>query len=171
MSFSFGKQRVFVTRAPTNWKTCLEASLRRVAGPISFRVRIADVFEISVTTFRVRLEGKCIRAVIGFRMSCSGAHREVSKAASEERAGNSFEVIAYGWFARQLAIWAPSHADRTMFVLAENNVFPWLGRCPITEITAKEVLAAMNRITDRGVGGAWRSSTVAPSLPAVTAIR
>lgn len=32
----------------------------------------------------------------------------------------------------------------------ENDIFPWLGRHPISDITAKEFLATVNRIVDRG---------------------
>ena len=32
----------------------------------------------------------------------------------------------------------------------ENDVFPWLGKRPIADVTAKELLATVNRIVDRG---------------------
>ena len=32
----------------------------------------------------------------------------------------------------------------------ENDVFPWLGTRPIADFTAKELLATINRIVDRG---------------------
>lgn len=76
-------------------------------------------------------------------------HRKAAKAAGEERAANSFEVVAREWHAKQSATWVALHASRIMLRL-ENDVFPWLGSRPIADITAKEFLATVNRIVDRG---------------------
>ncbi|MDR1076076.1 MAG: integrase arm-type DNA-binding domain-containing protein, partial [Xanthomonadaceae bacterium] len=77
------------------------------------------------------------------------AHRKASKAAGVERVGNSFEVIAREWFAKQSATWAKGHADKVMLRL-ENDIFPLLGKQPVAEINAKEALAMVNRVVDRG---------------------
>jgi integrase len=42
-----------------------------------------------------------------------------------------------------------SHAERTE-TRFENDVFPWLGKRPIAEIDAPELLAVLRRITERG---------------------
>ena len=76
-------------------------------------------------------------------------HRKAVKAAGEERAANSYEVVAREWHAKQSATWVELHASRIMLRM-ENDVFPWLGRRPIADITAKEFLATVNRIVDRG---------------------
>jgi integrase len=78
-----------------------------------------------------------------------GAHRKAEKAAGEERAANSFEVIAREWHAKQSKSWVELHASRIMLRM-ENDIFPWLGVRPIAEITAKELLATVNRIVNRG---------------------
>ena len=78
-----------------------------------------------------------------------GEQRKAVKAAGEEHAANSFEVIAREWHAKQSATWVELHASRIMLRL-ENDVFPWLGSRPIADVTAKEVLATVNRIVDRG---------------------
>jgi integrase len=78
-----------------------------------------------------------------------GEHRKASRAALEERAANSFEVIAREWFAKQKSSWVDSHANKVLLRL-ENDIFPWLGARPIAEISAKELLKAINRIVDRG---------------------
>ena len=75
--------------------------------------------------------------------------RKAVKAAGEERAANSFEVIAREWHAKQSATSVDLHASRIMLRL-ENDVFPWLGRRPIADIPAKEFLATINRVVDRG---------------------
>ncbi|HEV2679997.1 MAG TPA: integrase arm-type DNA-binding domain-containing protein, partial [Rhodanobacter sp.] len=78
-----------------------------------------------------------------------GEQRKAVKAAGDERAANSFEVIAREWHAKQSATWVELHASRIMLRL-ENDVFPWLGSRPIADVTAKELLATVNRIVDRG---------------------
>jgi len=78
-----------------------------------------------------------------------GIERKVQKAASFERAANSFEAVAREWFARQLPGWAKTHADKIIARL-ENDVFPWLGGRAIAEIKAPEVLAMLRRVEGRG---------------------
>ncbi|KAA1015126.1 DUF4102 domain-containing protein [Paraburkholderia panacisoli] len=75
--------------------------------------------------------------------------RKVQKAATTERAANSFEAVAREWFAKQSPGWAQSHADKVIGRL-ENDVFPWLGGRPIADITAPEVLAVLRRVETRG---------------------
>lgn len=78
-----------------------------------------------------------------------GAHRKAEKVAGSERAANSFDVIAREWHAKQSATWVDLHASRIMLRL-ENDVLPWIGKRPIAEITARELLSVVNRVTDRG---------------------
>lgn len=78
-----------------------------------------------------------------------GEHKRAMKAATLERGTNSFEVVAREWFVRQKPGWAESHAEKVLQRL-EKDVFPWLGKRPIAEITAPELLAVIRRIEDRG---------------------
>jgi len=78
-----------------------------------------------------------------------GIERKVQKAATVERAANSFEAVAREWFARQAPGWAVSHADKIMGRL-EKDVFPWLGGRAIADIKAPEVLAVLRRVEARG---------------------
>lgn len=78
-----------------------------------------------------------------------GAHRKATRAATIERAANSFEVVAREWFDKQKASWVASHAEKILLRL-ENDMFPWLGARPVAEITAQELLSTLNRIVDRG---------------------
>ncbi|KRE87157.1 integrase [Rhodanobacter sp. Soil772] len=78
-----------------------------------------------------------------------GEQRKAVKAAGDDRAANSFEVVAREWHAKQSATWVELHASRIMLRL-ENDVFPWLGSRPIADVTAMELLATVNRIVDRG---------------------
>ncbi|CAN7159849.1 integrase arm-type DNA-binding domain-containing protein [Paraburkholderia hospita] len=78
-----------------------------------------------------------------------GEHKKAKKAATLERAANSFEVVAREWFARQSPGWAQSHADKIIQRL-EKDLFPWLGNRPINEIAAPELLVVVRRIEERG---------------------
>jgi len=64
-------------------------------------------------------------------------------------AENSFEFIAHEWWTKFSSKWTPKHAARIMHQL-EKEIFPWLGRRTIGEITAPQLLAVLRRIENRG---------------------
>jgi len=64
-------------------------------------------------------------------------------------AENSFEAIAREWHAKFSPKWTKAHGERILIRL-EQNIFPWIGRRPITEVTAPEILSALRRIENRG---------------------
>jgi integrase len=72
------------------------------------------------------------------------------KAAKQAQAGaDSFEAVAREWHAKFAPSWVASHGDRILRRL-EADIFPWLGKRPIAEIKAPELLAALRRIESRG---------------------
>ncbi len=73
--------------------------------------------------------------------------RKAEKAAGAERAANSFEVVAREWLERQT--WVPSYKVKVTAWMA-NDVFPWIGSRPVSEVTAYEFLQVARRIEDRG---------------------
>lgn len=77
------------------------------------------------------------------------AHRKAVKAAKVTSDGNSFEIVAREWYAKFSSEWAASHGSKILRRL-ENDVFPWLGKKPITEISAAEVLGVVRRVEARG---------------------
>ena len=75
---------------------------------------------------------------------------EARKAEKIAQAGaESFEAIAREWHAKFSSGWVASHGDRILRRL-ENDIFPWLGKRPIGEIKAPEMLAVLRRIESRG---------------------
>jgi integrase len=76
-------------------------------------------------------------------------HRKAEKASRLESGANSFEVIAREWLAKQFPGWSAVHTGNVKSRL-EQNIFPWMGRRPIAEITAPELLSVVRRIEDRG---------------------
>ncbi|NEX20925.1 integrase arm-type DNA-binding domain-containing protein [Thiorhodococcus mannitoliphagus] len=76
-------------------------------------------------------------------------HRKANLAAREERAANSFEVIAREWYAKFEPTWVPSHGTRIIRRL-ERDIFPWIGGKPIADVTPPELLQVIRRIEQRG---------------------
>lgn len=76
-------------------------------------------------------------------------HKRAKAAEVIEAAGNTFEVVAREWHAKQSRTWKESHASRIMLRL-ENDVFPWLGKMPVTDITKKDIRTTAERIAERG---------------------
>lgn len=63
---------------------------------------------------------------------------------------NSFEAVAREWVETiHMAKVSPGHAARTLIRL-EQMVFPWLGREPIAEITAPQLLDVVRKVQARG---------------------
>ncbi len=76
-------------------------------------------------------------------------NRKAKKAAKVERASNSFEVVAREWFAKHEPNWSANHANRIIRRL-ERDIFPWIGGKAIADITAPQLLSAVQRIEQRG---------------------
>lgn len=78
------------------------------------------------------------------------AEKRAEKARQVQLSASSFEVVAREWDARHLAKRAPSHRAKVMARL-ERDVFPYIGRRPVSEITAPEILDVLHRIERRNV--------------------
>lgn len=76
-------------------------------------------------------------------------HRKSQKAATAALHRNSFELVAREWHAKQAPSWSDKHAD-TVIRRLETKIFPWLGKKPVSEITAPELLVVLRRIEDQG---------------------
>lgn len=69
--------------------------------------------------------------------------------ASQAAQGDTFEVVAREWYELQAKAWVPSHGSRVIRRL-EKDIFPVIGRRPLAEVTAPEVLKALRAIERRG---------------------
>jgi integrase len=77
------------------------------------------------------------------------AERKAAKLKSHIAAANSFETVAKEWYAKQVHTWVPHHASDVLRRL-ERNIYPNLGKRPIADIEAPELLAALRKIEERG---------------------
>lgn len=77
--------------------------------------------------------------------------RKRDKSERQDKAANSFEVVAREWFTKWKPTWAASHANKVLKLL-ENDVFPWMGKRPISECSedVPELLKVFERIDGRG---------------------
>lgn len=78
-----------------------------------------------------------------------GENRKAIKQAGADRGANSFEIIAREWHLKFSQRLSKGHSDRLLKGLAR-DIFPWLGKKPIAEITPVELLTTMRRIESRG---------------------
>lgn len=62
---------------------------------------------------------------------------------------DSFEAVAREWYHKHAPGWSESHQTRTIGRL-EQDAIPWLGKLPIAEISAPELLSVLRRIEERG---------------------
>lgn len=78
-----------------------------------------------------------------------GAERKADKAAAAALVENCFEAVCRKWLeARKDTVEAAQHVKT--LARMENDVFPWLGGKPITQISAPDVLGVLRRIDERG---------------------
>lgn len=88
-----------------------------------------------------------------------GEEKRAGKAAAAVVTANTFETIAREWHRDFKSTWTEEHADR-LLRRVENNLFPWLGARPISEIDAPEILAVLNRVKGRSLEVAHRVKIV-----------
>lgn len=89
-----------------------------------------------------------------------GSLRKAQKQAATEET-ETFEVIAREWHEKFQSTWTPGHAVTIMSRL-QRDLFPWIGKRPIKEIKAPELLAALRRVESRGaLESAHRIRTIA----------
>lgn len=83
------------------------------------------------------------------RLLAAGINPAAARKAAREARADSFEAIAREWYAKEAPSWVDAHGKRILKRL-ENDVFPRMGKRPVGEVTAPEILAVVRRIVDRG---------------------
>ena len=75
--------------------------------------------------------------------------RKLEKLIATRTTGDTFKAIALEWYAKQAPQRSESHAGRMLRQL-ERDLFPWLGERAMTDIHAMELLAALQKVEERG---------------------
>lgn len=77
------------------------------------------------------------------------AKKKADKLAAAITRANTLEAVAREWLEGRKSHVEPAQHVKTLARL-ENDIFPWLGKRPIDEITAPELLTVLRRIDGRG---------------------
>lgn len=75
--------------------------------------------------------------------------RRAEKIARKVAADSSFEAVGREWYEKQKGGWVASYAAKVLTSL-EKDLFPSLGRRPIADISAAEMLATLKKVEARG---------------------
>ena len=75
--------------------------------------------------------------------------RKLQKLKATRNTEDTFKAIALEWYGKQAPQWSESHAGRMLRQL-ERDLFPWIGDRPIEQIHAMELLAALQKVEERG---------------------
>jgi len=75
--------------------------------------------------------------------------RKIEKLKSARPDGDTFKAVALEWYGKQAPQWSASHAERSLRQL-ERDLFPWIGSRAMTDIHPMELLAALQKVEERG---------------------
>ena len=102
----------------------------------------------TVTLSEARIKRDALRKQLNADLDPS-AERKATHLRKKLAAENSFEAVAREWYTKQVHTWVPHHADDVKRRL-ESNIFPVLGKRPLDQIEAPELLQAIRKIEARG---------------------
>jgi integrase len=74
--------------------------------------------------------------------------KQIEKLKTSRQAEDSFEIVAREWHSKQATNWSEMHC-KTVIRRLERDLFPWIGKRPMAQIHALELLAAIQKIEDR----------------------
>ena len=78
-----------------------------------------------------------------------GEHKKIQRTAQVTHTEDTFEAIAREWHTGKSRAWSAIHAKNVMARL-QRDVFPWIGKRAIRELSVPEVLKLLRRIEERG---------------------
>lgn len=78
-----------------------------------------------------------------------GEVKQTQKQTAKLLASNTFEAVAREWHEKQSTKWVPKNAARTLSLLVR-DIFPFIGKTPIAQLTAANLLETIQKIEKRG---------------------
>jgi integrase len=115
-------------------------------GGTEKRISLGTYPDVGLKAARERLEQARKQVAAGIDPS---EQRKAARIVAATNTEDLFESIAREWYQLNERTWAPNHADKILGRL-ENDAFPWIGKRPIRELTAPELLTMLRRIESRG---------------------
>ena len=76
--------------------------------------------------------------------------KQIKKRKIYKEAEETFQIVAEKWFDRQKKSWKNQHAEK-VWRRIEMHVFPDIGKVPITQISAHDIIRCVQRIDDAGL--------------------
>lgn len=76
--------------------------------------------------------------------------KRAEKLSRAVEAANTFEALAREFHSTKAAGWSTSYAERWLRIM-DKDLFPYIGKLPISSIKAKDLLHALKRVEGRGV--------------------
>lgn len=87
-------------------------------------------------------------------------HKKASKAALQDALADSFEVVGLEWLQKRGA--KSEGGDKRLHRLLKKDLFPYIGKRPVSEISAPELLKTLRKIEERGaISTAHRAKQIA----------
>ena len=75
--------------------------------------------------------------------------RRIDKLTQATASDNTFGAFAREWNTTKLSGWSEVHTNTVMSRMV-NNLFPWIGKRPLTDLKALELLATLRRVEGGG---------------------
>ncbi|MGF6764816.1 integrase [Paraburkholderia sp. GAS33] len=102
--------------------------------------------DVSLAAARQKRDKARAKVAAGFDPSEA---KKIEKRSAKLNADNTFKAVALDWLEERKSTVEIAQHEKTSARL-ENDVFPWLGKRPIKEIDAPEILLVLKRIDKRG---------------------
>lgn len=78
------------------------------------------------------------------------AEKQATKQEQAQALANTFQVLTIEWHGKQLSRWKPNHAARVLNHF-EIDVFPLIGREPVSALRVKDIQLVLDKVAARGV--------------------
>ena len=110
------------------------------------RLALGGYPEVSLADARAKqAEAKALK-----RKGVDPVHaKQVAKLKASQQVDDTFAATAREWHSKQVSNWSGVHA-KTVIRRLERDLFPWIGKRPMSQIHAMELLAVLQKIEERG---------------------
>ena len=110
------------------------------------RLALGGYPEVSLADARAKqAEAKALK-----RKGVDPVHaKQVAKLKASQQVDDTFAATAQEWHSKQVSNWSGVHA-KTVIRRLERDLFPWIGKRPMSQIHAMELLAVLQKIEERG---------------------
>jgi integrase len=110
------------------------------------RLALGGYPEVSLADARAKqAEAKALK-----RKGVDPVHaKQVAKLKASQQVDDTFATTAREWHSKQVSNWSGVHA-KTVIRRLERDLFPWIGKRPMSQIHAMELLAVLQKIEERG---------------------